>query len=477
MPVQPRLGLLGFMLELYDRAVPDLKPREEPFAAKLADKLGSFAEVTYGGIAVTREEVEQRLAAFRAAEVDLIVVVHLSYSPSLIALPGLLRAGVPLVLFNTQQLPAITEGFTPDDMLMNHGMHGQQDLANTLVRRGHPFGVVTGHWEDTAALAELEDWAVAAETARALRHAEIGRIGTPFQDMGDFGLDETRFLTEVGPHVQQVSLGLLAELQEGADPAAVQATVADYHAQYAIAPDLSPEELAASARAEVAAREAVRQLGLQGLSIHYEALGHDPRFKALPFAAAARLMAEGLGFGGEGDVTSAAGVLMMHHLTGLATFSEMFTMDFGGGTIFMSHFAESNPRMARQGQPIQMVRRDGWVGSGGVSASLAFTMEPGPMTLVNLTVGAGGACHLIATRGEAREFLVPGQATPHFRFAPSPEAAGGASCAPGPADRLRRFLSRYLELGGSHHVALSPGDQMSRVRKCAQVMGLSLDVI
>ena len=463
MPDKPRLGLLGLMLELYDRAAPDLKPREEPFAAKVAGKLGSFADVTYGGIAVTRAEVEQRLADFRAAGVDLIVIVHLSYSPSLISLPGLLRADVPLVLFNTQQLPAITERFTPDDMLLNHGMHGQQDLANTLVRMGKPFGVVTGFWEDAAALAELEDWAVAAATARRLRRAEIGRIGSPFQDMGDFGLDETRFLAEVGPHVQQVSLGLLAELQDNADEAAVQATVADYRARYDLAADLAEAELAASARAEVAVREAVRRLGLDGISIHYEALGHDPRFKALPFAAAARLMAEGLGFGGEGDVTSSAAVLMMHHLTGLATFSEMFTMDFGGGTVFMSHFAEGNPRMAKQGQQIQMVRRDGWVGSGGVSASLAFTMEPGPMTLVNLTVGAGGACHLIATLGEAQDFLVPGQATPHFRFAP---AAG-----------LKPFLSRYLELGGSHHVALSPGDQMSRVGKCAQVMGLRLDVV
>jgi len=463
MPATPRLGLLGLMLELYDRAAPDLKPREEPFAVKLAGKLGGFAEVTYGGIAVTREEVEQRLAAFRAAEVDLIVIVHLSYSPSLIALPGLLRAGVPLVLFNTQQLAAITDEFTADDMLLNHGMHGQQDLANTLVRMGHPFGVVTGHWEDAAALAELQDWAVAAATARSLRQAQLGRIGNPFQDMGDFGLDETRFLTEVGPHVQQVSLGLLAELQDGADEEAVAATVADYRQQYDIAADLSDDELAASARAEVAAREAVRQLGLQGLSIHYEALGHDPRFQALPFAAAARMMTEGIAFGGEGDVTSAAAVLLMHRLTGLATFSEMFTMDLGGGTIFMSHFAEGNPQMAKCGQQVQMVRRDGWVGSGGVSASLAFTMEPGPMTMVNLTVGHGGEFHLIAALGEARDFLVPGQPTPHFRFEPQTP--------------LKWFLSRYLELGGSHHVALSPGDRMSRVSKCAQVMGLRLDVI
>lgn len=463
MPTRPRIGLLGLMLELYDRAIPDLKGRETAFADKVAAQLGSLADVTWGGIAVTREEVEARLAAFRAADVDLIVIVHLSYSPSLIALPGLLRTEVPLVFFNTQDLPAITDAFSQDDMLMNHGMHGQQDLANTLVRMGKPFGVVSGHWQDADALAELEDWAVAAATARHLRGVRLGRIGSPFQDMGDFGLDETQFLAKVGPHVQQVSLGLLAELQDAAEEAAVQATVADYRAQYAIADDLSDAELAASARAEVALREAIRQMDLSGISIHYEALGHDPRFKALPFAAAARMMAEGIAFGGEGDCTSSAAVLMMHQLTGLSTFSEMFTMDFGGGTVFMSHFAEGNPAMAQRDQKIQLVRRDGWVGSGGISASLAFTMESGPMTMVNLTVGCGGEFHLIAALGEGQDFLVEGQPTPHFRFAPQTP--------------LKPFLTRYLELGGSHHVALSPGDQLSRVSKCAKMMGLRLDVI
>lgn len=489
----PRIGLLGLMLELYDKAVPDLRPQENEFGSKLSAKLGEFAHVTWGGIANTRHEVERRMAGFAADDVDLIVVVHFSYAPSLIALPALVRCGRPVVLLNTQELAGIGESFTQNDMLLNHGMHGQQDMANTLLRAGKAFGVVTGHWEDRATLAEVQDWAVAAATVRKLRQAEIGRIGWAFQDMGDFGLDETDFLMKIGPHVRQVPLDLLADGQSDAPEAEVAALVADYRAQYAIAADLTDEELGASARAEWSVRRAVKELGLSGFSVHYEVLGQDPRFAALPFAAAARLLAEGVSFGGEGDVTSAAAVLMLHYLCGMATFSEMFTMDFAGGTVFMSHFAEGNTRMAKQGQPIQMVRRDGWVGSGGVSASLAFTFEPGPVTMTNLTVGSGGEFHLIVTQGEAIDFLVEGQPTPHCKFRPTGCAAhksGQTLFSPRqcrePAKEadensvcpdLCRFLSRYLELGGSHHVAVAPGDQTSRVRKCAKLMGLRVDVI
>ncbi|MEI6500627.1 MAG: hypothetical protein WCP21_06320, partial [Armatimonadota bacterium] len=292
------------------------------------------------------------MEGFCADEVDLIVVVHFSYAPSLIALPALTRSKIPVVLFNTQELAGIGDGFSQDHMLHNHGMHGQQDLANTLLRAGKSFGVVTGHWEDPATLAELQDWAVAAATVSKLRKAEIGRIGWAFQDMGDFGLDETAFLMKIGPHVRQVPLDLLAEGQTTASDADVAALVDDYRQLYEIAEDLTEEELVASARAELAVRRAVEVLGLSGFSVHYEVLGQDPRFAALPFAGAARLLAEGISFGGEGDVTSAAAVLMLHYLSGIATFSEMFTMDLAGGTVFMSHFAEGNPLLARRGQPI-----------------------------------------------------------------------------------------------------------------------------
>jgi L-arabinose isomerase len=278
--------------------------------------------------------------------------------------------------------------------------------------------------------------------------------------MGDFGLDETAFLAQVGPHVVQIPLEMLADRLAAAPEAEVAGIVADYRGSYEVAADLTEEDLRASARSEWALRRVVGEFGLSGFAIHYSVLGGDPRFGALPFAAAARLIGEGIGFGGEGDVTSAAAGYMLHCLCGLSTFSEMFTMDLAGGTIFMSHFAEGNPLMARQDEPIQMVRRDGWVGSGGVSASLAFTIEPGPVTMTNLTVGPGGRFQLIVTRGEAISFLVPGQPTPHFRLRPERP--------------FREFLTAYAENGGSHHVAVAPGDQAGKACKCARLLGLEL---
>lgn len=456
---QPKIGLLGLMLELYDRSHPDLRPTQEVFAQELVARLGRAGEVVYSGIQNTRQGVAEAVDRFTAEAVDLLVTVHFSYSPSLIALPELIRWQGPLVLWNTQRITGVAEAFGPKELLENHGMHGVQDLANTLVRAGRSFGVVTGHFEDEYALGELEDWALAARTATVLRRSRIGQVGFAFQDMGDFSVDETLFLAQVGPHVIKVRLDLLAEAQQAAPADELDRMVAADREAFEVDEHLTPEEHLASARVEWAVRKVVSDLNLDAIAVHYEALSADPRFGALPFAAAAKLLGEGHGFGGEGDVTSAAAVLAMRHLCGIASFAEMFTMDFEGDAVYMAHYAEANPRLARRDRKPRLVRREGWVGSGGVSTSLAFAFEPGPATLVNLTLAEAGLPKIIVTEGYLEPFVLDQYDTPHCKFSPADDLAG--------------LLDAYALEGGSHHLALSPGEHAGRVQKLAAALGVA----
>ncbi len=461
---KPKIGLLGLMLELYDKALPDLKPKQEEFARQeIVPRLAALGDVTYSGIQNTREGIADAVDEFIAQDVDIVITVHFSYSPSLIALPELLRWQGPIVMFNTQRLFGIDDNLQSTDVTDNHGMHGVQDLANTLNRVGRDYAVVTGHYADEVALGELNGWVKAAQAVRTLRSARIGQIGYAFQDMGDFGVDETLFLAHVGPHVIKVKLDRLAEAQDAAPLDELQAIVAADRERFDVDETITAEEHLRSARAEWALRRVMADLKLDAVSIHYEAMSADPRFNALPFAAASKLISEGHGFGGEGDVTSAAAVLAMHGLCGCASFSEMFTMDFEGDSIYMAHYAEANPAMARQSSKPRLARRDGWVGSGGVSTSLAFSFEPGPATVINLTIGEEGMPKLIAFSGEIRDFYRPGFDTPHCLFAPE--------------DTITEFLNEYSAEGGSHHLALAPGYHLATVIKFAELLGINYVVI
>ncbi len=460
---KPRIGLLGLMLELYDKARPELRPSQNEFAGQLVDRLrtATGADVTFTGICNTREAVDKTMQKFVQADVDLIVVVHFSYAPSLIAMQALRRTNVPIVLFNTQRKRGIGDDFSGQDILENHGMHGQQDLANVLVRTGRSFSVVTGYWEDDEPMQELAEWATAAKAARLMRKSQIGLFGYAFQDMADFGVDETTFMDQVGPHIMHIGLDAIADAMDAAPVDEVDATVAAEKQQFTIDPQITPEVHRASARAEWAMRKVIADYDLNAYAMHYEVLGGDPRFTVLPFTAATKLMTEGIGFGGEGDVTSAAAVIAMHYLTGCAAFSEMFCMDFEGGAILMSHFAEGNLNFAA-GKPA-LVYKDGWVGSGGPSTALAFSFAPGPVTLLNLTVGAKGQVKLIASTAEILDYTLPEPGTPHCKLQPSCE--------------LSMFLDAYMYHGGSHHVALVKGNELSIIDKFAAIMELPLYII
>jgi len=462
-PTRPRVGLLALMLELYDQSNPELRPRQEVWARELAGLLGEFAEVTFPGVCNTREAVGSALGAIKAADADLLVVVHLSYAPSLIALPGLLEHDRPIVLWNTQHLPTVGPDFGFDGLLENHGMHGQQDLANVLRRAGRPYYVATGHYRDGRVLEEVRDWARAATAVRGLRGLRIGLLGFAFPGMGDFGVDETGLLAALGPEVVRLPVAALLAAQQQAPAADVEAIVADDRQRFALDPDLTAEEHAASARVEWALRQVVREAGVGAIAVHYPALTEHPDLQTLPFAGIAKLMGEGLGFGGEGDVTSATATRLVSAACGVSSFTEMFTMDFEEGTAFFSHYAEANPALARTDQPVRLVRREGWVGSGGMSASLSFALQPGPATLLNLTGGPGGSLGAIVAEGEVTDYYQPLLPMPHFKLRPDAD--------------LRCFLDSYLLAGGSHHLALAPGRVAGLLTKCTQLAGLPCVVI
>jgi len=456
-----KVGLLGLMLELYD-AWPDLKPSMAEFAREVVDTLSPFAEVEFPGVCNTREQVERTVAAFEANNKDLLIVVLLTYAPSHIALPALLRTRLPILIFNTQQLYAVGPDTRSIDTTRNHGMHGVQDLANVLLRAGRSFYLVTGHYKDTRTIEEVRQWCDAARIANSLSHMRIGLLGYAMEGMGDFGLDETAFLAQMGIEVKHISMKELAARASAAPEETVAALMSEDRTRFQFAPEITPAEHAASVRLEWALRQTLRERGLHGFASHFLAISEEGQLETLPFLAASKLLADGYGFGGEGDVTSAAAVCMMQALAGQANFTEMFTMDFAYNAILMMHMGECNWRMARQDSPIYALRSTlGDIMHVPIApVLLAFSLAPGDVTLVSLTTTVEGKLKLVATEGQVLDFpYIPDLARPHFKFAPNRD--------------LGSFLTRFSQEGGSHHQALAYGQWAATLEKIARLLGIS----
>jgi len=352
----------------------------------------------------------------------------------------------------------VDESFDGPKMSANHGVHGTQDLANVLLRSGVPFEYVTSHLEDADAVRQLEDFFAAAAAVRRLANARLGILGYPFPGMGDFALDTTHMVATLGCSWSVLPMEEYILRAEDAPGEAVKAVVDDYRARYDVADDVTDTDLESAARVEVSLRQMVCERELDGFTYQFLAFGEDERTPTVPFVAASRLMADGLGFGGEGDLIAAAGSALLGWLMPPATFTEMFTVDFGGNSLFMSHMGECNVAMARSDRKVRLAARPHPITrTRGRQLALVTCLEPGPATLCVLTLGPGGRWRLITSSMNILDYgPVEGMTVPHFKMAP--------------AGDVREFLTAYARAGGPHHGAVCFGDARPRIRAAARLL-------
>jgi L-arabinose isomerase len=456
---RPKVGLLALTLELYETLAPELRPdRENWVRRKLLPALSAQAEVLFERAVFRAEAIAVALGHFEAAQADAVVVVLLSYSPSQIALPALKRTRLPILIWNTQELRAVDESYGLPDLIANHGVHGTQDLANVLLRSGVRFHYVTTHLEDPHPLDELADFLAAAAAVRRLRSARLGMLGYPFPGMGDFAVDTTHLAATLGCAWTILTVEDYIKRAAAADARAVADLVAEYRNRYAVAGDVTEADLDSAARAELSLRGLVAEHRLDALTYQFMAFGEDERTRTLPFVAASRMMAEGIGFGGEGDLIAAAGTALLNWLQPPASFTEMFTIDFAGGGVFMSHMGEANVAMARRDRKVPLVARPTPI-TRTLDRQLALltSFEPGSATLMALTFGPQNRWRLIASRVAIEDYgPLESLCVPHFKIKP--------------AGDVRSFLTAYARAGGPHHNAICFGDARRRLALAAELM-------
>lgn len=457
---RPKIGLLSLFFDLYLTSGEKLLNSCRAFASEVVGSFEQNAEVVFPRVCLNREDVDSAVAQFEAVDVDIIVVIYLTYVPSMYSLPALLKTNIPILLFCTQKLPAVTEVITPWDLEENHGVHGLQDLASVLRRAGKEYSFLAGYWNEPATRKELDGWLQAAHIRKILSKSQIGLIGHPMESMGDFGVDETSFEAQLGVHIRHLSMKEIATTAQDAPEYEIQTQIGFDKEHYQVQEMVTPAHHDAASRLEWALRATMKKENLLGFASHFLSIGEEGWLETLPFLAASKLLAEGYSFGGEGDVTSAAAVSIMHLLAGEANFTEIFTVDFMGDSFLMSHMGEGNWRMARDDYPIQMRSESFDMTSLRVApVSLVFTLRPGLATLLNITTGPQGRMQWIVSEGQVIDAPpLPNLTQVHHKF---------KSHLP-----VNEFITQYSMLGGSHHQALAFGSWKSELAKLARILGI-----
>lgn len=459
-PLRPKVGLLALTLELYETLAPELRPDREAWVRReILPALSPTADVLFDRAVFRAEDIAAAVARFEAAQADAVLVLLLSYAPSQVSLPTLKQTRLPIVIWNTQELFAVDQAYALPDLLANHGVHGTQDLAHVLVRTGVKFHYVTSHLDDSPWQDELTDFFAAAAAVRRLRSARIGLLGYPFPGMGDFAVDTTQMTATLGCTWTILTIEDYIKRAAGAEAKAVAGLVREYRRAYDVAADVTEADLASAARVELALRGMATDHRLDALTYQFLAFGDDERTPTVPFVAGSRMMADGVGFGGEGDLIAAAATAFFNWLQPPASFSEIFTIDFAGNSVFMSHMGEANVAMARRDRKVPLVARPTPITrTRDRQLALVTSFEPGPATFAALTPGPANRWRIIASPVTIEDYgPLPSLCVPHFKMKP--------------AGDVRSFLTAYAHAGGPHHNAVCFGDARRRIEMAAAMIG------
>jgi L-arabinose isomerase len=445
------------MQELYDDMLPGITEHQATYARELAGSLSGVADVVFLRPARTRDDIGPVIGELAAEGVDGIMVVMLTYGPAMRTVRALMENPLPVLLANVQPERSVTDRWDMADLTYNQGIHGAQDQSNALLRAGVPYSIITDDWRSEAFRSSFGSWARAAMAATALRKAKIALFGYPMNGMGDVLYDAPSFLRRIGPIVVNESLGDLYQRMQDVGDAEISDLVDLHHERFAVSPALPARGHAYAARMEIALRSVLEGGGYAGFAVHFEPVGRDGRFEQLPLLAASDLMAEGYGYGAEGDTTTASLMCAGHVLAGDAHFSEMYAMDFQLGSVLVSHMGEGNWRVARPDRPVRLIDRELGIGGLGNPPTAVFSARPGPATTASLVAVEGEDFRLVVGKGDVLDTPeLPNVEMPYFHFRP---AAG-----------LKPFMNAWLRNGGTHHFCTNLGHHAERWQYLAELV-------
>lgn len=315
-------------------------------------------QVSFGQVVTSPETAEQAIRIVNNDPycVALAVWPH-TFSPSMMwvkALKGLQR---PLLHLSTQWQKEIPKGLNMAHMNENQTAHGNREFSHALVDLGIRHANIVGYWENNSFVDDLETHGRVAAGIRALETARIACIGgRKMRNVAVTDVAITDLQVKLGPTVHDYEIDdLLTVMEEKVSTQDVNQLVRFWDKKYAVASELGPkgarrESLLYAARVTLGIKALLEKGGYNGFTTNFETLGG---LKQLQGLAAQILMAEGFGFGAEGDVQAAsllrAFQAMDPGLAGGSTFSEPYTWDLtaeGGEIVLNSHMLEISPRIA-----------------------------------------------------------------------------------------------------------------------------------
>jgi len=417
-------------------------------------------KVVYKGTANSSKEV---CDIMQAANNDpkcagVITWMH-TFSPAKMWIRGLQNLKKPLLHFHTQYNKEIPwNDIDMDFMNLNQSAHGDREFGHICTRMRLRRKVVVGHWTDAEAQKKIGVWERVAVAWADAQDMLIIRFGDQMNNVAVTDGDKVEAEQRLGYHVDYTPVSELMEYFKKVKEEGIKALVETYFNEYVVADELKDpstegyKKIWNAAHAELSIRAILKAKGAKGFTTNFDDLGtqdiNDPKFVGfdqIPGLASQRLMAEGYGFGAEGDWKSAALYRTVWVMSeGKAcSFLEDYTLNFDGvnSSILQSHMLEVCPLISAEEKPRLEVHFLGIGIRKSLTARLVFTSKAQPGVTATV-VDLGNRFRLIVNDVKCIEPKpMPKLPVASALWIPAPNFETGAAA--------------WILAGGTHHSCFS----------------------
>ena len=437
-------------------------------------------KVVYKGTANSSREVEEIMKAANNDSrcVGVITWMH-TFSPAKMWIHGLQQLRKPLLHFHTQYNAEIPwDTMDMDFMNLNQSAHGDREFGHICARLNIRRKVVVGYWKDKAIQERIAVWSRVAAAWADAQDMRVIRFGDQMNNVAVTDGDKVAAEMQLGYHVDYCPVSELMEYHKKVTEEETKALFDTYLATYDFDPKIAdattPEHKSVwnAARAELAIRACLQDKGAKAFTTNFDDLGtddiNDPHFEGfdqIPGLASQRLMAEGYGFGAEGDWKSAALYrtlwVMNQGLPGGCSFLEDYTLNFDGNesSILQAHMLEICPLIAERKPRLEVH----FLGIGirkALTARLVFTSKPGPGVTATV-IDMGNRFRLIVNDVEClKSKPLPKLPVASALWKPMPDFATGAAA--------------WILAGGTHHSCFAYGVTPEYWADYAEMAGIEM---
>lgn len=433
---------------------PDVLDQVAEQSRQIAERLDGSAEipveVRWVPVVTDSEQIARVLSDANAAPecVGVIAWMH-TFSPAKMWIRGLKSLRKPLLHLHTQfgvELPWQT--IDMNFMNLNQAAHGDREFGYIQSRLSTSRKTIAGHVSDPRTQVRVGSWVRAALGTAELSTLKVARFGDNMRGVAVTEGDKVEAEAHFGASIDAFGVNDLVGVVERVQSGDIDKLVREYEHTYRVDPDLLPGgdrhvALRHGAQIELGLRKFLTDGGFHAFTTNFEDLGG---LRQLPGLAVQRLMADGYGFGGEGDWKTAMMLrtvkVMAEGLPGGTSFMEDYTYDLTPGRerILGAHMLEVCPSIAASTPTLEIHPLS--IGDRDDPVRLRFTAAPADAVIIGIC-DMGSRFRLVANEVRVVE---PAEELPNLPVAcavwePSPSWSTSAEA--------------WLMAGAPHHTVLT----------------------